>query len=107
MTRKLIDYKKLDHTLRALLIESYSHGYGGGILTFKNTNGDIIEALEIRTVDTPYMVKISRNLSKFISNFEDIINKELEVKSNSILKKVDASEVDPDLKIEEDSEWSD
>ncbi len=78
MIRKLIDYKKLDHSLAALLIESYPYGYGDeDIIVFKNAHGDMIRAVEIRTEDTIYLVKISKSLAHFICNFEDEMIKEL------------------------------
>ena len=37
MLRKLVDYKKLDHELANLLINTYPHGYGDeDIIMFKN-----------------------------------------------------------------------
>jgi hypothetical protein len=80
MKRILIDYKKLSHEVAVLLIETYPDGYGDDdIIRFKNAAGDNIEAVELRTDDTLYLVKISRSLSQFISNFEDTIEKELDV----------------------------
>ncbi|MGO4921148.1 hypothetical protein [Maribacter spongiicola] len=82
MTRRLIDYRKLDHQLAALLIETYPYGYGDeDIICFKNIKGDYVEAVEIRTDDTLYLVKISKSLSNFIANFEENIEKELESKT--------------------------
>jgi len=82
MTRRLIDYKKLNHHLAALLIETYPHGYGDeDIITFKNRDGDLVEAVELRTTETLYMVKISQSLSNFIANFEENIEKELQSKT--------------------------
>ncbi|MFX0557075.1 hypothetical protein ACOCEA_09755 [Maribacter sp. CXY002] len=82
MTRRLIDYKKLDHQLATLLIDSYPYGYGDeDIICFKNINGDIVEAVELRTEDTLYLVKISKSLSNFIANFEENMEKELESKT--------------------------
>ncbi|WP_300025376.1 hypothetical protein [uncultured Maribacter sp.] len=82
MTRRLIDYRKLDHKLASLLIETYPHGYGDeDIITFKNINGDYVEAVELKTADTLYLVKISKSLSNFIANFEENIEKELEPKT--------------------------
>ncbi len=82
MTRRLIDYRKLDHQLAALLIETYPHGYGDeDIIVFKNIQGDYVEAVELKTEDTLYMVKISKSLSNFIANFEENIEKELQTKS--------------------------
>ncbi|SDQ77412.1 hypothetical protein [Flagellimonas zhangzhouensis] len=79
MKRILIDYKKLDHKAASKLIDSYPDGYGDDdIITFKKPNGEIIEAVEVHTDDTVYLVKISKSLSNFIANFEEIIEKELE-----------------------------
>lgn len=78
MKRVIIDYKKLDKDVAALLIDSYPHGYGDDdIIILKKPNGEIIEAVELRTVDTIYLVKISKSLSSFIANFEETIEKEI------------------------------
>lgn len=79
MKRILIDYKKLSHEVAALLIETYPDGYGDeDIIRFKNAQGEYVEAVELRTEDTLYLVKISRSLSNFISNFDDSIERELD-----------------------------
>lgn len=86
MKRILIDYKKLSHEVAALLIETYPDGYGDeDIIRFRNARGENIEAVELQTEDTLYLVKISRSLSRFISNFDDSIEREL-----------DSSEIDHD-----------
>nr|WP_116218833.1 hypothetical protein [Allomuricauda sp.] len=78
MKRILIDYKKLDHKVAAVLIDSYPYGYGDeDIISLKKPNGEVIEAVEVRTEDTIYLVKISKSLSNFISNFEENIEREL------------------------------
>ncbi|MGJ8737084.1 hypothetical protein D9V96_017390 [Zobellia laminariae] len=85
MLRKLVDYKKLDHKLGALLIETYADGYGDDdIIVFKNLKGETIEAVELKTEDTIYLVKISKSLSNFIANFEENIEKELEKAPQSV-----------------------
>ena len=82
MKRLLVDYKKLNHEIASLLIESYPHGYGDSdIISFKNSRNEIIEAVEVRTEDTIYLVKISKCLAKFIAEFDDTIEKELEAKT--------------------------
>ena len=79
MKRILIDYKKLDHKVAAKLIDFYPDGYGDNdIITIKKPNGEVIEAVEVKTADTIYMVKISKSLSNFIANFEETIEKELD-----------------------------
>ncbi|MGB5237311.1 MAG: hypothetical protein WBN59_06715 [Flavobacteriaceae bacterium] len=80
MKRILVDYKKLDRNLAALLIESYPNGYGDDdIIAFSNARGEIVQAVELRTEEAFYLVKISKSLSQFISNFEDVIEKELDI----------------------------
>ncbi len=79
MKRVIIDYKKLDHTVAALLIDLYPHGYGDDdIIVLKKPNGELVEAVEVKTADAIYLVKISKSLSHFISNFEENMDKELE-----------------------------
>ncbi len=79
MLRKLVDYKKLDYDVAAKLIESYPYGYGDNdIIVFKNANGEIVEAVEVKTEDIIYLVRISKSLSNFIANFDEKIEKELE-----------------------------
>ena len=105
MTRRLVDYKKLSHELAALLIETFPHGYGDeDIIVFKNANGDYVEAVEIRTDDCLYLVKISKSLASFIENFEDNIEKELKNATEPILEEVDASEMEQELKNESETE---
>jgi len=78
MKRVLIDYKKLDRDVAALLIDLYPHGYGDeDIIVLKKPNGEIIEAVEVKTADTLFLVKISKSLSNFIANFDETIEKEL------------------------------
>lgn len=72
MIRKLVDYKKLDPSVISQLIGAYPYGYGDeDIIIFKNLKGEIIEAVEVKTNDTIYLVKISKSLADFISNFDD------------------------------------
>ncbi|NNE78530.1 MAG: hypothetical protein HKN31_15815 [Pricia sp.] len=98
MLRKLVDYKKLDHKMAALLIETYPDGYGDDdIIVFKNAQGETVEAVELKTDDTLYLVKISKSLANFISNFDDTIEKELESKSEPALEKVESQEFDDEL----------
>lgn len=79
MKRILIDYKKMDHRVAAILMDSFPDGYGDDdIITIRKPNGEIIEAVEVRTEDTIYLVKISKNLSNFMANFEETMDRELD-----------------------------
>jgi hypothetical protein len=72
MKRVLIDYKKLNHQVTNLLIETYPDGYGDeDIISFRNLNGEFIEAVELQTEDTLYLIKISKSFSHFIANFDE------------------------------------
>lgn len=103
MTRRLIDYRKLDHNLAKMLIDNYPYGYGDeDIITFKNSGGEIIEAVELRTADTMYLVKISKSLSNFIANFEENIEKELETKTPEEV--MESDEITPELEMNFDEE---
>lgn len=105
MKRILVDYKKLDHKTAALLIETYPDGYGDeDIIAFKNAQGEFIEAVELRTDDILYLVKISKNLANFISNFDDAIEKELEDKTEETMTAVDSDE-QKEMEIEDDSDF--
>lgn len=101
MLRKLVDYKKLDHALAALLIETYPDGYGDDdIIIFKNGHGETIEAVELKTSDIIYLVKISKSLANFISNFDDTIEKELETKSEPVLEEVESHEFEGEIDVD-------
>ena len=102
MKRILVDYKKLDRELAALLIENYPDGYGDeDIIAFTNANGELVQAVELRTDDTMYLVKISKSLSNFISNFEDAIEKELETNESDLVQE---PEIELNLDKEQDEE---
>lgn len=72
MKRLLIDYKKLDAEIAALLLKAYPDGYGDeDIIAFKNAEGEIINAVELRTEDTLFLVKISSSMSHFMAYLEE------------------------------------
>lgn len=106
MLRRLIDYKKLDHELANLLIDTYPHGYGDeDIIDFKNQHGDVVEAVALRTSDTLYLVKISKSLSNFIANFEENIEKELESKTPEQV--MDSEDLDSEIALNLSEELED
>ncbi len=104
MKRILIDYKKLDHELTALLIDAYPNGYGDeDIVAFKNHKGEFIEAVELRTEDSLYLVKISQSLSHFIANFDDTIENELKAVEGDVHEETELElNLETELEGEED-----
>lgn len=72
MKRAIIDYKKLTNDILNLLVEKYPDGYNDDdIIRFKNAKNETIEAVEVRTETTIYLVKVSKHLSTSIQNHED------------------------------------
>ncbi len=72
MRRVIVDYKKLNKDILSLLVEKFPDGYyDNDIITFKNQHNEAIEAVEVRTDETIYLVKISKRLSDTMQNFED------------------------------------
>lgn len=89
LKRVIVDYKKLTSELLQLLVEKYPDGYGDNdIINFKNHKGESIEAVEVSTKDTKYLVKISSKLERSMANFEDI--EESDVPTDGIDKLPDA-----------------
>lgn len=72
MKRVIVDYKKLTPEILSLLVEKYPDGYDDKhIITFKNAKNEKIEAVEVRTDDTVYLVKISAKLEVSMADFDE------------------------------------
>jgi len=58
MKRVIIDYKKLTPEILTLLTQKFPDGYGDNdVITFENHHNETIEAVEVKTEDTIYLVK--------------------------------------------------
>lgn len=97
MKRVIVDYKKLTNEILSLLVEKYPDGYGDDdVIRFKNAKNETVEALEIRTENVIYLVKVSTLLANTMENFDeededhfsepdpDIIDADLEVSEEEI-----------------------
>lgn len=72
MKRIIVDYKKLTSEILSLLVEKFPDGYGDeDIIRFKNANNESVEAVEVRTEDTIYLVKVSTRLAYTMENFDE------------------------------------
>ena len=70
MIRKIVDYQKLNDDILNLLVEKYPDGYDeSDIITFRNAQNEVIEAVEVRTDDTIYLVKIGKRLVQAMEEF--------------------------------------
>ena len=72
MKRVIVDYAKLTNEILTLLVEKFPDGYDDSdIVRFKNAKNETIEAVEVRTEDTIYLVKVSMKLADRIENFDE------------------------------------
>ncbi|WP_396137582.1 DNA primase [Flavobacterium sp.] len=101
MKRVIVDYAKLTNEILTLLVEKFPDGYDDSdIIRFKNAKNETVEAVEVRTTDTIFLVKVSTKLSDRIENYDedDIITEEVVVDKIEGLKELD---------IEDDEDESD
>lgn len=78
MRRVIVDYKKLTPEVLNLLTQKYPDGYGDkDIIIFDNHKNETIEAVEVKTEDTTYLVKVSSKLHYTMTNFDE--DEELEL----------------------------
>jgi|SRR5690554_72406 len=72
MKRIIVDYRKLTPEILSLLVEKYPDGYDDDhIIIFKNAKNETVEAVEVRTEDTVYLVKVSSRLETTMANFDE------------------------------------
>lgn len=70
--RVIVDFRKLTPEILALLVEKYPDGYDDdNIISFKNANNEIVEAVEVTTEDTKYLVKVSTKLQVTMENYDE------------------------------------
>ena len=98
MKRVIVDYRKLTPELLTLLTEKFPDGYGDDdIITFDNHHNETIEAVEVKTEDAIYLVKVNSKLHYTMTNFDSdsfevnelgnvVVDADIEIISSNILK---------------------
>ena len=77
MIRKIVDYQKLNEDILNLLIAKFPEGYDEtDIISFRNAQNELIEAVEVKTEDTIYLVKVGKRLVQAMEDFEDSDDKD-------------------------------
>jgi hypothetical protein len=72
MKRIIVDYSKLTNEILSLLVERFPDGYDdSNIVRFRNAQNELIEAVEVRTEDTIYLVKVSTKLASRLEKFDE------------------------------------
>ena len=110
MKRVIVDYAKLTNEILTLLVEKFPDGYDDSdIIRFKNAKNETIEAVEVRTEDTIFLVKVSTKLYDRIENYDedDIIEEEVVVDKIVGLKELDIEDDEEDEEEEENVNDSD
>ncbi|MGJ5642531.1 hypothetical protein [Formosa sp. S-31] len=70
MKRVIVDYQKLNEDILDLLVEKFPDGYDDtDIISFRNAKNEIVEAVEVRTEDTIYLVKVGVRLAQAMENY--------------------------------------
>jgi len=102
MKRVIVDYAKLTNEILTLLVEKFPDGYDDAdIIRFKNAKNETVEAVEVRTEDTIFLVKVSTKLADRIENYEDDDILEVDLAAAPPIKDIEDEDVSDDE--EEDS----
>ncbi len=72
MKRIIVDYAKLTGDILNLLVERFPEGYDDShIIRFRNAQNELIEAVEVKTDDTIYLVKVSTKLASRMEKYDE------------------------------------
>ncbi len=95
MRRIIVDYSKLTNEILTLLVEKFPDGYDdSNIIRFRNAHNELIEAVEVRTEDTIYLVKVSTKLASRLEKFDEDDIDDI-VEPIDVIKSIDLDEDAP------------
>ena len=102
MKRVIVDYAKLTNEILNLLVEKFPDGYDDSdIIRFRNAKNELVEAVEVRTEDTIYLVKVSTKLADRIENFDD------DEDIDAVVAPISGLELDDDDAVSDDDDEDD
>ncbi|RAR50900.1 DNA primase [Flavobacterium lacus] len=105
MRRIIVDYAKLTNDILSMLVEKFPDGYeDSDIIRFRNAQNELIEAVEVRTEDTIYLVKVSKKLATRIENFEEDEDLDVEVETIAPVKGLDLEDDIDEVDVDEEDE---
>ena len=113
MKRIIVDYAKLTGDILNLLVEKFPDGYDDtDIIRFKNAKDELVEAVEVRTEDTIYLVKVSTKLANRMEKYDEDVDLDAVIEPITPVKGLDLEEdededEDDDLLKNKDTEDSD
>ena len=98
MKRVIVDYAKLTHEILNLLVDRFPDGYDdSNIIRFRNAQNELVEAVEVRTDDTIYLVKVSTKLADRIENYDEDDEIEEDIVPVVPMKRLEDGEEDDDI----------
>lgn len=99
MKRVIVDYAKLTNEILNLLVEKFPEGYDdSNIIRFRNAKNELIEAVEVRTEDTIYLVKVSTKLADRIENYDE------DDDIDAVVEPISGLELDDDDSVDDDDD---
>ena len=102
MKRVIVDYAKLTNEILNLLVEKFPDGYDDSdVIRFRNAKNELIEAVEVRTEDTIYLVKISTKLAYRIENYDEDDDIDVDV---DVIEPVKGLDLDEDIDDDDDDD---
>lgn len=111
MKRIIVDYAKLTSNILNLLVDKFPEGYNDiDIIRFKNAQNELIEAVEVKTEDTIYLVKVSTKLASRMEKYDeedDIDSVDQEDDIDSVIESIqpiNGLDVDEDATSDDDDE---
>ncbi len=110
MKRVIVDYAKLTNEILTLLVEKFPDGYDDSdVIRFKHAQNETVDAVEVRTEDTIYLVKVSTKLADRIENYDedDIIEDDVVVVPDEKIGALKDLDIDEDDEDDDDSNDSD
>lgn len=105
MKRIIVDYSKLTNEILTLLVERFPDGYDdSNIIRFRNAHNELIEAVEVRTEDTIYLVKVSTKLASRLEKFDEEDDIDDIVEPIDVIKGIDIDDEDGHASEDEEEE---
>ena len=101
MKRVIVDYAKLTNEILNLLVDKFPDGYDdSNIISFRNAKNELVEAVEVRTEDTIYLVKVSTKLADRIENYDE----DDEIILDDVVEPIKGLDLDDDIDDDDDEE---
>lgn len=104
MKRIIVDYAKLTGDILNLLVEKFPDGYDDtDIIRFRNAKNELVEAVEVKTEDTIYLVKVSTKLANRMEKYDEDVDIDAVIEPITPLKGLDIEDDEEDDEEDEDA----